>query len=127
MHELFDLCQGLPDRRHIRGPLPDRRDRNAIRTTRNHRTPCRRECTRRRQTAFWAAFGVRPACPGNRGLLRKEPAGVDLDKEETAVFLAEGELPKNVIGAGIRAKFDSLAMTEDIRLCRRNLRLLLRR
>ncbi len=66
-------------------------------------------------------------CPGNRGRLRKEPAGVDLNEEETAVFLAEGELPKNVIGAGIRAKFDSLAMTEDIGLCRRNLRLLLRR
>lgn len=67
------------------------------------------------------------ACPGNRGLLRKEPGGVDLDEEETAAFLAEGELPGNSIGAGIRAKFDSLAMTEDIRLCRRNLRLLLSR
>ncbi len=63
------------------------------------------------------------ACPANRGLLRTKPSGVRFDEAETAAFLSDAEPIEGPLGDGIRQKLQSLDLTEDMAVLRRNFRL----
>jgi epoxyqueuosine reductase len=75
-------------------------------------------------------------CPANKGRLRREPAGISLDADETAALLAMGREAAGMSGGGdgraeagprsaldkrILSKFERLGLTEKVEVFARNL------
>ncbi len=65
-------------------------------------------------------------CPANKGLLKKENAGVSFTKDETMALLEDGDFRDENLAKSIQAKFGTLALSESVSIFRRNLRQLLR-
>ena len=61
-------------------------------------------------------------CPANKGLLRREKAGISFTKEETVALLDDRDIQDRHLNESIYSKFRTLALTESVPILRRNFR-----